>query len=344
MSSHYYKYVHTSDTHLSLRAMSSSPLSCVYPKHTPTSAAHMIEQYDALQPITGDMTEALHTVVAAWVTDKRTTPQQKNGSPLKPGYVIGIMTDVQQYLVKLGRKDVAEYMKCEELRGELFSKRNAIVDNNNSSIVAVDFTPNIERAVEELQLKERNPEMTPDQYLCRTMAALFVVLRLRKKELLLKNMLTPCDGDESAVMADRLQKGGSKKATSDAEGCKVGPFRIQIQGTTADIVLWNFLMLREHLSCKGEDKEETRLLCQNVSKRVTTQLRLTFPELVKLYNDKPGSKAFSLHSVRHIGEAYCATVYKPDSMTRDLYRMNLFHHDDRTVAWVNTMSKLCTIC
>jgi hypothetical protein len=310
---------------------SSPPLSCDYKRHTPSSAAHMIKQYDALQPTACDMTEAMHAVVAAWVTVKRTTPQKKNGDPLTPAYVSGVLSDVKKYLVKLGRKDVAEYMKCEELRGELMKKRNTIVDNNNSTKVAIDFTPYIDRAVEELKLTKRAPDTTRDQYLCRKMAALYVVLRLRKKELLLKTMLTLCEGDNHAVTADRLSKGRSKNAATDTEGCKVGPFRIQIQGTTADVVLWNFTMLREHLSCKGKTAKETRRLCQNTSKRVTLQLRLMFPELVQLYTDKPGSRAFSLHSVRHIGEAFCTTMYKLDTMSRDLYRMQLFHHDDRSV-------------
>jgi hypothetical protein len=308
------------------------PKELKHKQHTPTAAAHMIKQYDALQPTACDMTEAMRDVVGAWVKDKTTTPQQANGKPLSPGYVSTMLTEVKQYTGnKLGRKDVAEHLTFGELRFDLIKKRTAIVDSNNSSIVAVDFTPYIERAVEELKLTKRASDTTFDNYLCRKMAALFVVLRLRKMELLLKTTLTPCEGDEHAVIADRIQKAGSKKANRDAEGCKVGAFRIQIQGTTADVVLWNFELLREDLTRKGVDEKETTRLCQNISKRVTLQLQLMFPELVQLYNDKPGSKGFSLHSVRHIGEAYCATVYKPSNMTRDLYRMQLFHHDNRSV-------------
>jgi hypothetical protein len=146
---------------------------------------------------------------------------------------------------------------------------------------------------------------------------------------LLKTMLTPCDGDERAVIADRVQKSGSKKANRDAEGFKLGAFRNQMQGTTSDIVFWNFMMLREHLSCKGEDREETRLSYQTVNKRVTRQLQLMLPEL---YSDKPSSKAVSLQP-RHIGEAYYAAKYKPDTVTPHLCRMHMM-----IAVWVNTMS------
>jgi hypothetical protein len=64
---------------------------------------------------------------------------------------------------------------------------------------------------------------------------------------------------------------------------------------------------------------------------VNRQLKKKFPELVRLFKLKNGGKGngFSVHKCRHLKEAFCATVYIPKGMSRDLYRMRLFAHEGR---------------
>jgi hypothetical protein len=294
-------------------------LPCKYNKHTPAGAQHMLNEFESLEA-GADKTAAMKTVVQDWLAFKAASQDGNKG--LGWGTLSQIITDMKKYLEAAGRQDVGVHCIAPELRAEQIQKSRAIVDLHNSTKVQLDLAFIYERAVKVLSHKEQTftTHRKRDNFFCKIYAALFVVTALRLQELLVKTTLTLCEGEPDKVMADRLQKGGEGR---DEIGCKVGPFKIQLCLAPAALVLENFKLVREHLSCSANTPEK----CRKLSNRVTTQLKKLFPELVQLFKSKSDLKEFSLHSTRHLKEAFCASKYKPASMARGMYRRDLFHHD-----------------